>query len=51
MEFSSLLRGSKLKGGFGFRGFGFVLSDFRIVLMCDAVKSGRMQGIMSCVFG
>ena len=28
-----------------------VLSDFRMVLMYDTVESGRMQGIMSCVFG
>ena len=28
-----------------------VLSDFRIVLMYDLVERGRMQGILSCVFG
>ena len=28
-----------------------VLTDFRIVLMYDTVQSGRMQDIMSCVFG
>ena len=28
-----------------------VLEDFRIVLMYDTVESGRMQGIMSRVFG